>query len=223
MAQEAQLVGRSINDVLPSAVAAEQINAVRTAIETGELQVYEQQIQLGVGGAASKKEARLQDEEVRVIKNGVDEALLIVRDITAHKQAEAERQQVEAALRQSEARNRAILAALPDYLFCVGADGIYRNVVAHRETITLFPIGFDPVGLAMADILPPGIARRQLHYLEEALRTGALHTYEQQVLLGEQIRDEEVRVVQSGEDEVLFMIRDISDRKTSRTTASQPD
>ena len=207
---ESDLVGQSIHDVLPAELADQQLQAVHIAIQTGELQRYEQQLQV---------ESRLQDEEVLVIKNGDDEALLIIRDITERAQLEAERkraevkrQQMEAALIQSEARNRAIIAALPDYLFCVGADGVYRDVVTHKPELTLFPAEFDPVGLSMTDVLPEEMARRQLHYLEETLQTGDLHTYEQQIQIEGQVRNEEVRVVKSGPDEVLFMVRDVSER-----------
>ncbi|NJN20503.1 MAG: PAS domain S-box protein [Leptolyngbya sp. RL_3_1] len=207
---EADLVGRSIHDVLLPELADQQLNAVRVAIQTGELQVYEQQVQLA---------CCLQDEEVRVIKNGDDEALLIIRDITERARLEAERKRAEdqrtlaqAALVQSEARNQAIIAALPDYLFCVGADGLYRDVVTYKPEITLFPAEFDPVGLSMTDVLPADVARKQLNYLAETLQTGTLHTYEQQIQIGDQVRDEEVRVVKSGPDEALFMVRDISER-----------
>ena len=120
---------------------------------------------------------------------------------------------VNAALRRSEAEKRAILSAIPDYLFCVDVNGIYRKVVTYQKEITLFSENLDPVGLSMAEVLPEEIATQQLTYAKEALQTGELKAYEHQVRLGDQIRDEEVRVIKSGEDEVLFIVRDISDRK----------
>ncbi|MFG6098750.1 EAL domain-containing protein [Leptothoe sp. ISB3NOV94-8A] len=119
----------------------------------------------------------------------------------------------ESVLNQSAVKNRAILSAIPDYLFCVDAQGVYREIVTHQKDITLFPEDVNPVGLSMIEMLPAEVATQQLFYLKEALRTGVLQTYEQQIQLGDQIRDEEVRVIQSGDNEVLFMIRDISDRK----------
>lgn len=90
---------------------------------------------------------------------------------------------------------------------------IYQEVVTYHPEITLFPKDLDPVGLSMAEVLPADIAAQQMDYLTEALHTGTLKTYEHQICMGDQIRDEEVRVLKSGEDEVLFMVRDISDRK----------
>ena len=138
-----------------------------------------------------------------------------VTDISAQQAALRERKQAEAALIQSEAQSRAILATIPDFLFRIGADGRYREFVSANREIDLLPEDFDSVGLAMVDVLPPEIATRQLHYVEQALRTGELQIYEQQVQIGDRLQEEEVRVVKSGEDEVLLMIRDISDRKRS--------
>jgi PAS domain S-box-containing protein len=128
----------------------------------------------------------------------------------------SDRKQAEAALIQSEAQSRAILAAIPDFMFRISADGIYREFVAANGEIDLLPENLNPAGLAMADVLPPEIAARQKHYIEQALSTGELQIYEQQVQIGDRLQDEEVRVVKNGEDEVLFMIRDISIRKRSQ-------
>ena len=128
----------------------------------------------------------------------------------------SDRKQAEAALIQSEAQSRAILEAIPDFMFRVGADGLYREFVSANREIDIIPAEFDSVGLAMVDVLPPEIAARQLYYIEQALRTGELQVYEQQVQIGERLQDEEVRVVKNGEDEALLMIRDISDRKRSQ-------
>ncbi|MCS6812481.1 MAG: response regulator [Cyanobacteria bacterium] len=125
----------------------------------------------------------------------------------------AERRQSEIALIQSEAKSRAILAAIPDLMFRVGADGVYREVVTNNLELELFFKGRNPVGLAIAELVPEDVAARKYHYMQLALTTGKLQVYEQQLQVDGLIRDEEVRVVKSGPDEVLFMIRDISDRK----------
>jgi len=129
-------------------------------------------------------------------------------DITEHKQFEE-------ALQKSNAQNRNILSLIPDYLFRIDSDGKYREVVTYRDNISLVKQGINPVGLTMADVLPPQVAQWQMDYLHTALATGELGVYEQRVNLGDHIRWEEVRVIKSGDDEVLFMVRDISDRKTT--------
>ncbi|ESA34751.1 multi-sensor hybrid histidine kinase [Leptolyngbya sp. Heron Island J] len=120
---------------------------------------------------------------------------------------------IESVLDRGEFIKQAILSAIPDYLFCVDRQGIYREVITYKKEITLFSENLDPVGLPMAEVLPGEVAKQQLSYLKEALCTGHLQTYEQQVQLEDQSRDEEVRVIKIAEDEVLFIVRDIGDRK----------
>ncbi|MEG3892861.1 PAS domain S-box protein [Microcoleus sp. Z1_A1] len=126
----------------------------------------------------------------------------------------SDRKLAETALIQSEAHSRAILAAVPDFMFRIGADGIYRgSVTANRQLDFLGGTDFDTPGVAMVDMISGEIATRHLHHLEQALRTGELQVYEQQVHIGPRLKYEEVRVVKSGEDEALFMIRDVTARK----------
>ncbi len=127
----------------------------------------------------------------------------------------SDRKQAEQTLQASEAKQRAILATIPDFLFCVDSQGLYREVVNYRHGLTIFPQDLDPVGYSMHDILPAAVADQQMHYLQQALATGELQTFEQVLPLGDRIRHEEVRVIQSGADEVLFMVRDITDRKNA--------
>ena len=134
-------------------------------------------------------------------------------DITESKQLEAERRQAEAALIQSEAKSRALLEALPDCMLRIGADGIYREVVTNKPEINLLPPTPDPVGLSIEDTLPSDFVKRHKHYRDRVLLTGELQVYEQQVQMGDRLQYEEVRMVKSGEDEILIMIRDISEQK----------
>ena len=132
-------------------------------------------------------------------------------------------QQAEEELRQAEARNRAIVAAIPDLMFLVGADGVYRGYVSCPRPTDVLLGEVDPIGQRMVDILPTDLAARQMSYLQRALSTGQLQIYEQQIQLGDRIQDEEVRVIQSGADEVLFMIRDISEAKQSQSERQQAE
>jgi len=215
-------VGFSMADLLPPEIANRQLHYIQQAISTGQLQIYEQQLW---ADDPTREDGcqRLQDEEVRVIKSGEDEALLMIRDISEQQAALRERKQSEAALIQSEAQNRAILEAIPDFMFRMGAGGVYRGFVTADREINIFNRISDPKGLSMVDVLPPVIAQRHLYYLDQALTTGNLQVYEQQIQNGNRLQDEEVRVVKSGEDEALFMIRDISERQAALRELKQAE
>jgi signal transduction histidine kinase len=123
----------------------------------------------------------------------------------------AERKQTEEALRQSEVQNRAIISAIPDLMFRVNSQGIYLSFVATSTLLNLLPQDFNPIGKHISKFLPPEVSRRHIQHLQQALVTGKTQIYEQEIWVGDKLQYEEVRVVVSGEDEALFMIRDISD------------
>ncbi len=135
----------------------------------------------------------------------------------------SDRKQAEIALQQREAESRALLAVIPDYMLRIGADGVYREAVTDRRGLVIIPESVDPTGLAMADVLPEKIAVKQRYYIEQALRTGELQIYEQRVQVGDRFQDEEVRLIKSGDDEVLLMIRDISERKRAEAALRQSE
>ncbi len=195
--QNVNLAGKSMREMLPAHIAERNIGYLQRALQTGELQFYEQRIQEG---------DRFYYEEVRVIKINEDEVLFMIRDISDRKQAEL-------ALASSEAHSKAMLSAIPDLMLRVGADGVYREFVTQNRDFAIATPKIDRAGQSMADVLPEAIVERQFYHLRKAIETGELQVYEQQVQVADQLIDEEVRVVKSGEDEVLFMIRDISDRK----------
>lgn len=202
-----EIVGAHIFDIMPQALAHKRLEFTHRALETKSTQVYEQEIQV---------DGHIQVEEVRVVPYRADEVLLLVRDISERKQAER-------ALRQSEAKSRAILATIPDLMFRVGRDGVYREIVTQNRSVNMISEDLDATGQTMADLLPPDVAARNLYYLEQALNTGDLQIFEQEVSIGSRLQVEEVRVIKSGEDEALFMIRDITDRKRAEQALQQSE
>jgi len=83
--------GQHIGQALPEPVAARVQEAVRSALTTGTIADFEY-------GLWSGTERR--DFEARVVSAAEGEALVIVRDITARKHAEAERERLERQLEQ---------------------------------------------------------------------------------------------------------------------------
>jgi len=143
----------------------------------------------------------------------------MISSLNPHKKSQdnpsdiSDRMVSELALRQSEDQSKAILAAIPDMMFRVGADGVYRGFMTPNREIDIVARDYNPVGKWMHDFLPADLAQRQQLALEQALETGELQVYEQQFQMEDRLQYEEVRVIKSGDDEVLFMVRDISDRK----------
>ncbi|MBF2027425.1 MAG: PAS domain S-box protein [Oscillatoriales cyanobacterium C42_A2020_001] len=131
--------------------------------------------------------------------------LWVAHDITDRKQAEA-------ALQQSEATNRALIHAIPDLLLRLRDDGTYLDVMNGGKFNLLNSARLSP-GKTVFDSLPRDRAQERMKYMRQALETGELQVYEQRLEIDDQVHDEEVRIAVCGDDEVLVMVRDITDRK----------
>ncbi len=94
-----RVVGQHVSDSLPPDVAALALRALERTVDTREPQLIE--YALTIGGAQ-------RDFEARLMRLAEDEALAIIRDITARKQAERER----ASLLQQIERERIRVATL---------------------------------------------------------------------------------------------------------------
>ncbi len=141
--------------------------------------------------------------------------------VTAMSQDISDRKATEAALRTNEGKSRAILATIPDLMFRLSATGEYLEYFGNRHELDIVCKGQNPTGRLMTEILSPELAQRQMACIQEVLATRQLMVYEQEVQVGDRWQYEEVRVAPSGEQEVLFIIRDIGERKRAEITLRQ--
>lgn len=136
----------------------------------------------------------------------VIETIITTRDVTG-------RVQVEEALRESEARSRALIQALPDLIFVVHRDGTQLEVYAKEGHVLRRPLA-EMVGANLRDIMAAELAEERLARIRRVLDSGQMEIYEAQVGEGSQRQDHETRVVPCGEDRVMLIVRDITERKT---------
>lgn len=132
-----------------------------------------------------------------------------------------ERKQVEATLRQSEATNRALISAIPDLLIWIDQKGTYLDVLGNSQSLKLCKALSEQVGKNIADILPEAHAKERMHYVRQALETHTLQVYEYQLEINGDVRDEEARIVVCGKNQVLCMVRDITERKRAEEKLRQ--
>ncbi|MDX2239156.1 MAG: PAS domain S-box protein [Leptolyngbyaceae cyanobacterium bins.302] len=125
----------------------------------------------------------------------------------------------EAALRQSYATSRALVEAIPDLLVRMRSDGTQLDISFEGE--------FKHKALAapkhktVYECLPPQAAQLRKFYVQKALEVNELQVYDQEIVIDGQVVYEEVRIIPSGEDEVLTMIRDVTARKRAELELQQ--
>jgi two-component system, sensor histidine kinase and response regulator len=118
----------------------------------------------------------------------------------------------EEALRKSEARNQALLNAIPDLMLRVSRRG---EILDYRPkpSVNLLPGSTDLLRKNLADVLPPGMALQIEQSIETTPEDGGAQVFEHEIAIDGEPRDYELRIVASGEDETLAIVRDITKRK----------
>lgn len=134
----------------------------------------------------------------------------------------ASRKQIEDALRTSEARNRAMLAALPDLIFRLSQDGIFLDYSVSNNSILYVPPEAI-IGQHISAALPVSVAEQALVSIGRALATGTMQVYEYQLALGDGMHTFEARLIVSGPAEVLSIVRDITESRRAEEALRQSE
>jgi len=115
-------------------------------------------------------------------------------------------------LRRSEQKHRALIEAMPDMMFRLSRDGRFLDCKVPRKVRGAFP-GTSPCGRHVSEVLPTGVATTLLDYLHGALATGQSREFRYMQETGNGARNYEARVTTSGEDEVLVIVRDVTEHR----------
>ena len=116
------------------------------------------------------------------------------------------------ALLKSKAKNRAMLNAVPDLLIVMSRDGTYLDWKAGENTTPLVPPE-EFLGRNITEILPAEVAEQALRHIRESLATGRTQLFVYELLQDDETHSFEARISPCGIDEVLILIRDITESK----------
>ena len=234
LASSSQMLGKNEYEVMPHQVAQQRMHYVELALSTNQPQIFEYKLPI---------QGEIRVEEARIVVSGKDEVLAIVRDITERKQIEAllqqahdeleirvaqrtaqlsqaneqlrqeisDRTKAEEALRSSIATNRALLNAIPDSMFRISSGGTFVNYKATKNNKLPLPDD-DILGKSLYQVLPPNVAQPFMQAVEQVLATRNIQIFEYQLLV-DNLLDYEARIVVSAENEVMAIVRDITERK----------
>ncbi|MEH1873787.1 sensor histidine kinase [Nostoc sp.] len=128
----------------------------------------------------------------------------LVMDITDRKQAQEK-------LLETEAHYKAVLDAIPDLMFRISRDSEYLDLKSEGANVSLSRE--EIVGKHVQELLPSDVAAISLEAIAKTLDSGTLQTCEYQLPTPLGVKDYEARLVVSGQDEVVAIVRDITERK----------
>ncbi|MEI6678372.1 MAG: PAS domain S-box protein [Mariniphaga sp.] len=144
---------------------------------------------------------------------GEPAVIIFVADITNRIHAEQ-------ALKKSESHARALINAMPDMIFILSSEGVYINYKAAKEDL-----GYQQkslIGLNNRDITPPEFADLIDEKIKITLQTLKIQVFEYQFQFptGE-TGEYEARMVPGGSDEVIVIVRNITERKKAEAEIIQ--
>ncbi len=194
----------TLHDLLPTPLADQYLAHIQRALQTGDAQVFEFQLE---------KQNVVAYEEAYIVPIQADEVLMVVRDIS-------DRKRVEQQLLQSEATNRALLETVPDLLIRLSRTGTYLDFKPSKNSKVLHTPE-TAIGKNIYELLPFDVAQDIMTKVEAAFQTSVVQNYECQLLIDGELHYQEARVSPVSSHEVLVIVRDINYRKQSELALSQ--
>jgi PAS domain S-box-containing protein len=149
----------------------------------------------------------------KIVIDGKKHALSVSRDIS-------ERVRIQEHLKESEARIRSLLSAIPDILFVFDREGHFLEY--HSDTddkLIMPPERF--LNRKVNEILPDQLAKLTKKKIEETFSTGRMQMYEYDIDTPDGKNYFDVRMVKASEDTVLTIVRDITDARRAEKDKKQ--
>jgi len=154
------------------------------------------------------RELRIEDEIFQQFIQYIPESDLIrsyVMNVTAYNQTGI-------ALQKSEAKTQALFNAIPDAILHLNLNGKILDFKSARD-VTLFESPQDVVQQDIYTVLPALMAQQMMHFLKPALANQEPQVFEYEQWQNNDLQHYEIRLVASGINEALAIIRNITERK----------
>ncbi len=131
-----------------------------------------------------------------------------------------ERKRTENDLRAVQERQAALLNAIPDLMMRFKEDGTYIDIHA-LDPAMLIADPKDMLGRKLTDFIPPEDAAIHMQHVTEVIQSRKEAVFEFELLLSGVVYDFESRMVPSGANEVLTIVRNITTQKRMQKRDSE--
>jgi len=117
-------------------------------------------------------------------------------------------------------KNQAIISAMPDMIFIQNQDGVFFDFhIKDRGDLYVSPDNF--MGKKITDIMPRDVAEKNLQSIARAYRTKEMVIYEYSLPIRDECRYFEARSVPYGDDQILTIVRNVTEAKKKRKNFSR--
>ena len=110
---------------------------------------------------------------------------------------------------------------MPDFMFRLSRDGRYLDFKPAKDFEPYVPPS-EFLGRTLSDVLPEDVAADGIVLIERAIETDEMQVYEYQLLIEGATHQYEARIVPLGDDDVLAIVRDVTNDRANRSPAARP-
>ena len=129
------------------------------------------------------------------------------------------RKHAEEKIRESEAKGRALLNAMPDMMFQLDRNGYFLEYHGTQQDLYLAPDTF--LGKKINDVLPANLAGLHHENAEQALKTRQLQIFEYDFPINGKKAYYECRMVAISDETIMAVVRNITEGKQAATDRSR--
>lgn len=204
LSSEEEIIGKTDFDIYPKETAERFFANDQRVIVNGETIIGEEEAVIDARGQEHwlmTTKVPLRDKE-----NNITGLVGVGIDVT-------ERRAINEALRRSEAELRALFESMNDVILVIDNEGRYLKI-APTDPSLLFGPAEELAGKTVFDVLPEEKAALFLEVIHDVLRDRKTHTVEYALEIGGEERWRAASVSPMTEDSVIWVARDVTERKT---------
>ncbi len=207
--KKSELIGKKCYEVFQKRNSPCELCTVKEVLKTKRYKTSEEEFSWTPGEIKFYKSLRFP-----VLKNGeVSQIIVVAFDISEEKE-------IEKAYEKKSIEHELILNSIPDEIFYIDKDG---NILGYKEGgKRIFKSRKKRfIGHSIKEFIPSPYNKSALEKIKEALKEKKISTLEFPLTLGKELKFFEARVVPTGEDNLIVIVRDITLQKELQNEISE--